>query len=360
MGKACAAVVGLIAILLVALPPSAAAQEAPVVPPFGRGAQTVFGPDTRIQVGDTTIWPYSAIVFVRSNGIGCSGAMIGPDVVLTAAHCVYNKLSFGGWALSVEVWPGRNGAARPYGYRFGAPWVPQAWIDNTAASRQQPAAARFYDYAIVKLPDRSMGNQVGWLGLGVYTDAEIAASTAMIVGYDSDKPAATMWYRAGRLTPAGTTLLYDMDSYPGSSGSAVWRGDGIVMGVNTYESDVANIGRRVDTTVFSFLVDTCARAGCQLGNVEVSLPTPSPTQSPTASPTPTPRATSTRSAYPMPIWSPTATSTPRPTLTPPATPIPPTATRAPASPTPTPVPPTATPARPAGGQWRVFVPSATR
>lgn len=55
--------------------------DGPVLP-------SVEGEDTRIRIQPTNIFPYSAIVHL--SGVICSGAMIGDDVVLTAAHCVAN------------------------------------------------------------------------------------------------------------------------------------------------------------------------------------------------------------------------------------------------------------------------------
>lgn len=44
------------------------------------------------RVVDPTEPPWAAIVKVQSNiGLRCTGALIGPSMVITAAHCLYNR-----------------------------------------------------------------------------------------------------------------------------------------------------------------------------------------------------------------------------------------------------------------------------
>ena len=91
---------------------------------FGVFPETVHLPDDRVQITNTSAYPWRAHASLRitaadnSQWIG-PGWFIGPHTLMTAGHVVYIKNSGvpgrDGWVKSIIVMPGRNGNTLPYG-----------------------------------------------------------------------------------------------------------------------------------------------------------------------------------------------------------------------------------------------------
>lgn len=222
------------------------------------GPETVHGPDNRIQITNTSTYPWrvhaSLLITARdgSRWIG-TGWFIGPHTLATAGHVVYIKNSGvpgrDGWVQSIQVMPGRNGNTLPYG---SVTTSNLRTVTGWTSSGDQN-----YDYGAIILP-ADLGAQTGWLGFGTYPDGVLISSTVNISGYPGDKPVGTQWYHWNKVASVDPRkVYYDIDTIGGQSGSAVYRiidGARYGIAVHAYGGQVTNSGTRITKPVFDNFV----------------------------------------------------------------------------------------------------------
>ena len=221
-------------------------------------AETVHGPDDRVQITGTSVYPWRAhaslLITAADNSMWIgTGWFIGPHTLMTAGHVVFIKNSGvpgrDGWVRKIQVMPGRNGSTLPYGSVTSSNFRSVAgWINNGDEN---------HDYGAIIIPTE-LGNTVGWFGFGVYSDADLKASVANISGYPGDKPAGTQWYDHRQIASVNSRkVFYDVDTAGGQSGSAVYRiinGGRFGVAVHAYGGATTNSGTRIVTPVFNNMV----------------------------------------------------------------------------------------------------------
>lgn len=184
---------------------------------------SVIGDDTRQVVNDTTAFPARAIVQILFEDRGgrqylCSGTMVSPDTVLTAAHCIHSGTTSGQPYRNFRVTPGRNVGAAPFGRckaRMG--YTLSGWTAAESAD-----ASRSFDLGALKL-DCDVGQRTGWVGMRAFTDNEPSKAMA-VQGYAADKaPPGLQLMSTGTLTDLQTFKgFYDNDTFGGTSGAGVF------------------------------------------------------------------------------------------------------------------------------------------
>ncbi len=201
-------------------------------------AETVIGTDDRVRITPAKNYPWAvhaALRITARDGSGWIGTafFVSPRVLVTAGHCVFIHATGSprhGWVRSIDVMPGRDGVDLPFGSVRSARFASvRGWTQNRDDE---------YDYGVIVL-DTPLGSTTGWLGFGAFSDATLTSSFGNLSGYPGDRGGGTeQWYMARRIdSVAARKVYYDIDTFGGQSGSAVYRisgGNRYAVGIHAY------------------------------------------------------------------------------------------------------------------------------
>ncbi|MBF8807510.1 MAG: trypsin-like peptidase domain-containing protein [Enterococcus lacertideformus] len=209
--------------------------------------RSIIGTDERIIVMNTKEAPYNSITFIAVDGAVGSGAVIGKNTVLTAAHVVKN-IRNNPTKDSIYVVPGRDGSSVPYSkFKIKAVHIPQSYIEKPSVDT---------DIAVITvdtLDGKSIGDIVPILPYKLTNTVEVGTDL-VTAGYPGDKPWGTMWTSKGNsLDQTKTRIYYNMDTAGGQSGSPIYNLNNEIIAVHTTGAGNKNFGTKLNDEYYQFV-----------------------------------------------------------------------------------------------------------
>jgi glutamyl endopeptidase len=211
------------------------------------GFLTIIGDDDRERRLDTHEAPLRMIVsleLVDATGRRAfgTGFMIGRRTVGTCAHNLFKTGLQPFVTTQLFARPGRESGRPPAGgpdadpAPFGVHEVtPEAWLMHPQWQASQAAA---HDVAFLQLA-QPVGERTGWFGIGALSDAALADRMVNVAGYPfyvgnrnrmppepnrippGQESTQLWWHRDRVLKVDADQIFYDVDTFPGNSGSPV-------------------------------------------------------------------------------------------------------------------------------------------
>lgn len=195
----------------------------------------IIGSDDRYPQSDSGQFPFRAIGLLEGDDATCTATLIGPQHILTAAHCLLDVRQPGQWRRNLYFTAARNGLGeQPYAsQRVVRGWVDSRYIDAMATlhrqqqlnlnSSQSAAKEAFIkqtlalDYAVAEL-DQEIGRETGWLGLQTLDSTQ--PPLLQFSGYPVDKGRYSPWFTLCQSQPqAEGPWLQRCDLSEGMSGA---------------------------------------------------------------------------------------------------------------------------------------------
>ena len=208
----------------------------------------IIGSDDRVML-DPTAWPWLAIGRVnRTSGGFCTGTLVGPDLVLTARHCLMNPRT--GRRVQADTIHFLAGYRRGEWLRHG---VGRAFILPEPEAGEDERDAFADDWALVILEDALDVRPVPVRALPRRQAADARLARA---GYSRNRPhLPSLHDGCALLGHDGNVLLHDCDATYGDSGSPLLmlnNGGAVIVGMTTgaRRVDGNDVGIAIDVRAF--------------------------------------------------------------------------------------------------------------